>query len=93
MWSGGAYRGGFTQWHGMLILLKQYLEENGTETFDTDSFYEYLQTASFEIDGNVWDYSTTDRQSWNSMGMLQADAAAEALVRVDDGWFPVVFEP
>ena len=93
MWSGGAYRGGFTQWRGMLLLIAEFLEENGLAAYNTDAFYEYLQSASIKIDGNVWDYSPTDRQSWNSMGMLKADAATEGLVRVDDGWFPVVFEP
>ncbi|NQT71456.1 MAG: ABC transporter substrate-binding protein [Chloroflexi bacterium] len=93
MWSGGAYRGGFTQWRGVMLLIQEFLEENGLAAYNTDAFYEYLQSASIEIDGNVWDYSETDRQSWNSMGMLQADAATEGLVRVDDGWFPVVFEP
>jgi uncharacterized membrane protein len=76
-----------------MLLITEFLEENGLAAYNTDAFYEYLQSASIEIDGNVWDYSPTDRQSWNSMGMLKADGAAEALVRVDDGWFPVVFEP
>ena len=93
LWSGGAYRGGFTQWRGMLLLLKGFIEETGLVEYNADDLYEYLKTASFDIDGNVWDYSETDRQSWNSMGMMQADGDAEAIVRVDDGWFPVVFEP
>ncbi|MCP4612414.1 MAG: ABC transporter substrate-binding protein [Planctomycetes bacterium] len=93
MWSGGAYRGGFTQMRGIMLLLQGFFEENGLSTYDANALYEYLQSASIAIDGNTWDYSSTDRQSWNSMGMMQADGAAEALVRVDDGWFPVVFEP
>lgn len=93
LWSGGAYRGGFTQWYGMLLLIQNFLEENGLGAFGNQNFYEYLQSASITIDGNFWDYSETDRQSWNSITMYQADAASEDIVRAASGWFPVIFEP
>ncbi|MFO8009387.1 MAG: ABC transporter substrate-binding protein [Dehalococcoidia bacterium] len=92
-WSGGAYRGGLTQSYGMLTIIAGAVNEFGAEDFNSQAIYDYAVGFSQSFDGNVWDYSETERQSWNSLGIYEASAAEEEILRAQTEWQPCVFTP
>lgn len=91
-WSGGSYRGGFTQWYGVMTLIKQTIEAVGAENFSSEAVYATAIKFSETFDGNVWDYSETDRTTWHSLNMFRADASRGDVVKIGS-LVPVVFEP
>jgi len=92
LWSGGSYRGGFTQWYGVMTIIKETIEKVGAQNFNSEALHDTAITFSEEFDGNVWNYSATDRQTWNSLRFYRADAAQKDLVSAG-GLIPVVFAP
>ncbi len=98
--SGGAYRGGFTQWFGTVSIIAGAINEVGAENFDSKALHDYCIGFSINLDGNEWSYSDNpeassaeQRTSWASLGMFEIDADGEDLVRISDGWVPVLMTP
>jgi len=91
-WSGGSYRGGFTQSYGMMTILKKTIERVGVTNFSPQALYDTCVQFSEEFDGNLWDYSSTDRTSWNNLNIFQADASVTD-VHKRASLVPVIFHP
>ncbi len=92
-WSGGSYRGGFTQWYGVLTIIKEAVAQSGPEGFDSQALYATTTSFSHDFDGNVWDYSSTDRTTWQSLGVFEVCAEEMDLVRMSDVWVTVLMTP
>ncbi|MBM3132516.1 MAG: ABC transporter substrate-binding protein [Chloroflexi bacterium] len=91
--SGGAYRGGFTQWYGSFAIVAETIKAVGAKNFNSQALYDHCVKFKGSFDGNVWSFSETKRTPWEGVGIFRADAAKKDLVRVSDGWYPVEIEP
>lgn len=98
--SGGAYRGGFTQWYGTISIIADTIKAVGAENFDSEALYNHCVGYSATLDGNKWSYSddpaasaAKQRTSWAGLGIFEMSAESEDLTRISDGWTPVLMTP
>lgn len=90
MGDGGAYIGSFHQLYPLIDMIKDTVENVGTENFSTQALYETLQEFSTDYGGagyEPWGYSETDRFSYDYETVYMADSDNQTLVRVDEEWF------
>lgn len=93
-WAGISYIGSFGMWYAALNVLAEAINEAGPANFDSQALYDTAQNFSMTFGGcEEWNYTETKRTNWNYLGIYEADASVQDLVRKDPAWQPVRYEP
>jgi len=94
MASGLGYIGSFHMNSLMLDVLAAYLNSVGGPNFSGEGLYEFTLTYTGSWDGyEDWGYTPDTRYPSGYVGIYEVSADAEDLVRLDEDWLPIVYEP
>ena len=88
---GIGYIGGFSQWHLGLEILQAAIEDVGAENFDGTAFYNTAKTYTTQWEGyEEMGFTETKRYTPEYVDIWEWSAAEGDLVRVSDGWLPII---
>jgi len=93
--SNGASYIGVLTYRTMMQIVEKAVETTGPEGFNSESLYEAAQSwssSSNERPGG-YNYTLTKRYVLNDLGILEASAQQNDLVRNDPNWYPILNEP
>ncbi len=81
-------------YYEMLSLIAEAVEAVGPDNFNSQAVYETAKSFSLITDGiELNSFDETKRASSNYLGMYELDASQRDLVRVQEDWIPIVWEP
>ncbi len=93
-YAGISYFGGFMQHYAAISILAEAINSVGPENFNSQVLYDTAESFSMTPGGGAeWNFSPTKRSINNSIGIYQASAEAQDLVRLDPEWQPLIYEP
>ncbi len=87
--SGSAYLAAH-QIYQMLEIIREAVGSVGPESFNSQALYEAATAFTLDIDGvDRYSFDETKRTSTDYVGIYEANAAEEDLLRVDPEWLPI----
>jgi len=93
MYGGLSYLGSLTMWYGCLSVLAESVNTVGPQNWTSADLYDTASGFSMTFGGcEEWNWSDTKRTAWNYLGIYEASAEAQDLVRKDPVWHPVLIE-
>lgn len=73
--------------YGLLQLIAETVERVGAQNLDSQALYDTAIQMSFNLAGNDWTWSETDRTSWDYVMMYKFDAVEGNFVTADTEWY------
>lgn len=93
-YGGISYIGSFGMWYGALSVLAESINTVGPQNWTSADLYDTASGFSMTFGGcEEWNWTDTKRTSFNYLGIYEASAEAQDLVRKDPAWHPVLNEP
>ena len=81
-------------WDIMFSLIAETVEAVGSENLSSQAIYEAAKSFSLTTDDiELHSFDETKRASLNFLSMYELDANQRDLVRVEEDWIPIVWEP
>jgi len=80
--------------HVIFSLIAEAVEAVGPENLNSQAVYEAAKSFSLTTDGiELNSFDETKRASSNYLGMYELDSSQKDMVRVQEDWIPIVWEP
>ena len=91
---GGGYLGTYGPVYSFLNVLTEAVDSVGANNFSLEALYQTAIDFSADFEGyEKWSYSESKRTSWEHLGIHEASATAQDIVRNDTNWYPVLYTP